>query len=88
MPGKKDCLSVKKEKGRVNIQKRLVLRNCILHLKISILKQVQPRHCVLAAASGTHCVCVCTIHQNLKLMVHAIKLDELTSSDGIIVPYI
>jgi len=26
-----------------------------------------PKHCVLAGASGTHAVCVCTIHQNIKL---------------------
>ena len=29
--------------------------------------------CVLAGASGTHCVCVCTIHQNVKLMLNALN---------------
>ena len=53
---------------------------------LSKFAELRPRHCVLAGASGTHCVCVCTIHQNFKLMVHAIKLDELTSSDGISYP--
>ena len=32
-----------------------------------------PKHCVLAGASGTHSVCVCTIHQNVKLMMLGIQ---------------
>ena len=38
-------------------------------------------HYVLAGASATHSVCVCTIHQNVKLMLLGAKLHELTSSD-------
>ena len=38
--------------------------------------------CVLAGASSTHSVCVCTIHQNIKLMFLAIKFDKLATSDG------
>ncbi len=30
--------------------------------------ELRPQHCVLAGASGTHSVCVCTTHQNIKLM--------------------
>ena len=30
---------------------------------------VRPKHCVLAGASGTYSVCVCTIHQTVKLMM-------------------
>ena len=39
--------------------------------------ELRPKHCVLAGASGTHSVCVCTIHQNVKLMVLAVELREL-----------
>ena len=39
---------------------------------------MRPRHCVLPGSSGTHSVCVCTIHQNSKLMLDAIDIQELT----------
>ena len=89
MPGKKDCISVRKTEGRVNIQKRLVLSNlkelyCLFKdrhpgKKVGFSKcaELRPRHCVLAGASGTQSVCVCTIHQNVKLMIHGVKLGEL-----------
>ncbi len=32
----------------------------------------------MANSSGTHCVCVCTIHQNIKLMIVGSKLDKIT----------
>ena len=43
---------------------------------------LRPKHCVLAGASGTHSVCVCTIHQNVKLMMLGAKLPDLTATDG------
>ena len=41
--------------------------------------ELRPKHCVLAGASGTHSVCVCTIHQNVKLMslVPEMQIPEL-----------
>ena len=41
--------------------------------------ELRPKHCTLAGASGTHTVCVCTIHQNVKLMILAAKLPDLTA---------
>ena len=40
-------------------------------MKIGFSKfaELRPRYCVLAGASGTHSVCICTIHQNVKLMI-------------------
>jgi hypothetical protein len=32
----------------------------------------------MAGASGTHSVCVCTVYQNVKLMLEACKRSELT----------
>lgn len=37
----------------------------------------RPMYCILAGASGTHSVCVCTILQTCKLMLGAINLKEL-----------
>ena len=92
MPGKKDCISVRGAGGRITVQKRLILSNLLYHTfkdkhpeqKIGFSKfaELRSRHCVLAGASGTHAVCVCTIHQNMKLMMQSIKLGKLTTSDG------
>ena len=79
MPGKKDFVTVRKPDGRVQVQKRLVL--CNLRELYRMFKDrhpdeaigfskfacLRPKHCILAGASGTHSVCVCTIHQNVKL---------------------
>lgn len=82
MPGMKDFVSVRNNDGnRVHVQKRLVLSNlkelyqCFREInpteKIGFSKfaSLRPKHCVLAGASGTHTICVCTIHQNFKLMM-------------------
>ena len=37
---------------------------------------VHPKWCILAGPKGTHSVCVCTVCQNLKLMLSAIGLDS------------
>ena len=91
MPGKKDFVSVKQGEKRVHVQKRLVLSNlkeAYLLFKekfpddkigFSKFAELRPKHCVLAGASGTHSVCVCTIHQNVKLMMLGAKLPDLTA---------
>lgn len=83
LPGKKDVKSVKQADGkRKLIQKKLVLCNLQeLHrsfqekhpnYKISLTKfaELRPKHCVLAGSSGTHTVCVCVLHQNVKLLLN------------------
>ena len=89
MPGKKDFVSVKQEGKRVHVQKRLVLSNLTevyrefkdknpdKKVGFSKFAELRPRHCVLAGASGTHSVCVCTIHQNVKLMMYNVRLSTL-----------
>jgi hypothetical protein len=62
-----------------NVQKQLVLCNlkgAYIKFKetrpdISFSKssELRPKWCVLAGAYGTHTTCVCTIHQNMKLMM-------------------
>jgi hypothetical protein len=67
--------------SKVHIQKKLILLNLKeLHqlfktdhptLKVSFSKfaSLRPQHCILAGAAGTHSVCVCKYHQNVKLMI-------------------
>ena len=85
MPTKKDFVSIAKN---VHKQKRLLLRNLHeLHvhfkeqnpkLRIGFSKvcALSPVWCVTAPSTGTHSVCVCTIHQNVKLLVNATKASH------------
>ena len=89
MPGKKDSVSIAKNEHK---QKRLIL--CNLHELYSAFKEknpnvkvgfskfaeLRPKWCVLAGSTGTHSVCVCSIHQNAKLLVSAIDW-EITYKD-------
>ena len=84
MPGKKDYGSIAKW---VHKQKHLVL--CNLREMYAAFKEKHPnaklgfskfcifwpKWCVLAGSSGTHSVCVCSIHQNVVLLVDAINWD-------------
>ena len=95
MPGRKDYVSVKQADERVQVQKRLVLSNLKEVYQVfkekypdkpigfSKFADLRPKHCILAGASGTHAVCVCTIHQNVKLMMMGGKIAGLTADDSI-----
>ena len=48
-------------------------------LGFSKFAEIRPKHCILAGASGTHTVCVCTIHQNVKLMMNGGNIAALTA---------
>ena len=91
MPGMKDCVSMVVNGEPSKVQKRLVLMNLkelyfslkTLHPKLisfSAFCKLRPKNCILAGASGTHSVCVCTIHQNVKLMLDAINVKKLTEN--------
>ena len=89
MPGMKDYVLVNVNGHRQHIQKRLVLCNLkevfnqfketSSELKIGFSKfaELRLRECVLVELSGTHSVCVCTIHQNIKLMFQGSKLETV-----------
>ena len=90
-PGKKDCLSVPTENGRVLKQKRLILHN-LKDLYLAFKEQndgakigfskfclLRPRECVTVGSRGIHSVCVCIHHQNVKLMLHAIHMQDYIS---------
>ena len=88
MPGTKDFLSVRNEsREKEHRQKRLVLcnlteayRQCIPDIKVGFSKfaELRPKECVLAGATGTHSVCVCIMHQNVKLIMTGGRLEALT----------
>jgi hypothetical protein len=90
MPGKNDYISIKVSGVKIHEQKRLLL--CNLKELYSHFKNSHPavkvgfskfaslcsRNCIMASASDTHSVSVCTIHQNVMLMLQACKISELT----------
>ena len=95
MPGKKDFVSIRKDNQHAHVQKRLMLGNLkelyqefkekhpTDKIGFSKFADLRPKHCILAGASGTHTVCVCTIHQNVKLMMIGGKIAELSAYDDV-----
>ena len=90
-PGKRDCKVIRDVSGKkVTLQKRLILLNLKEAHKIfkdnahnpqigfSSFATLRPPNCVLAGSSGTHSVCVCTYHQNVKLQLSALHIKGLT----------
>lgn len=82
MPGKKDFISVRDGNGvRKYVQKKLLLfdmkelhhqfqrEHPEIHIGLTSFKLLRPKHCISAGSSGTHTVCVCAFHQNIKLMI-------------------
>ena len=97
LPGKKDFKSVKEGDKRVQKQKRLILMNLNEafqlfkekhhEVKIGISKfcSLHPKECITVGARGTHSVCVCVYHQNVKLMLAAFPIaiqgEKITYTD-------
>lgn len=95
MPGKNDYVTVRKDCGeKIKEQKRLILCNLqelhssfkdsFPHMKIGFSKfaELRPRECILSGGSGTHTVCVCTLHQNVKLMFFGGKISSLATDEN------
>ncbi|EFX75283.1 hypothetical protein DAPPUDRAFT_108106 [Daphnia pulex] len=77
---------------RLKVQKRLLLLNIdelhgeykkkfkdIVGIKtvgFSAFADLRPKHVITVGSSGTHSVCVCVYHQNVKLMLSSIGLGE------------
>ena len=95
MPGKKDCLSILRDGNKTLFQKRLVLGNLkeiyqtfksqhpSMKISFSKFAMLRPKECVLAGASGTHSVCVCTIHNNVKLMMNGSMMASVTANEEV-----
>ena len=83
MPGKKDYVSVSRN---IHKQKRLILSNLnkfyanfkskyvSTSIGLSKFYELRPKWRVLAGSSGTHSVCVCTYHQNMKLLLASLNV--------------
>ncbi|CAH0553075.1 unnamed protein product [Brassicogethes aeneus] len=92
MSGIKDCVTVIKNGAKIKKQKRLLLFNTDdIHKhfqeafpdeKIGLTKfrALRPTECISAGQSGTHNVCVCKIHQNVKLQLNGLK-NELKKKE-------
>lgn len=88
-PGKRDYVSVLDDGTRILKQKRLVLcnlreayqqfKNTYPMIKVGFSKfaELRPRECLLADLNSTHSVCVCMLHQNVKLMFDAMKRSKV-----------
>lgn len=55
-------------------------KNVEYKISFSAFAKLKPKNCILAGAAGTHSVCVCVIHQNVKLMLDAIDVEVLTKA--------
>lgn len=77
----RDVKSVKEDGTRKKVQKEFILSNIreffcsfkieypTVDIKFAKFSRLRPQHCFIAWSSGTHTVCICTIHQNVKLML-------------------
>ncbi|KAJ8665461.1 hypothetical protein QAD02_007123 [Eretmocerus hayati] len=92
MSGMKDTKCVRDSPNqKIHVQKRLVLYNLrelyskfknmhpTIKIGFSKFAQFRPPQCVLAGSSGTHSVCVCIHHQNVKLMLDGLGVSKFTS---------
>ena len=85
------------EGKREHCQKRLILCNLkelyeqfkTLYrgtiVRFSIFAMLRPKECVLAGSCGTHSVCVCSLHQNAKLMFYGSKIAILSEGSSPII---
>jgi hypothetical protein len=95
MPGKKKKITYQLKSVVSKYMNRnyccAIWKSYTLILKIYIQESVgflkfaslHPRYCIMAGASGTHSVRVCTVHQNVKLMLEICKVSELRRSMSI-----
>ena len=85
LPGKRDCVSIGKKQY---MSKRLILcdlkelyaafkeKNPEMKISFSKFASLRPKWCISVGPKGTHSVCVCSIHQNVKLMLSAINSEK------------
>ena len=82
MPGIKDCVIYKNDDGEKVTEQKCLLLSTLKELYIAFKEQysdvdigfstfakMKPKCCLQAGSSGTHMVCVCPIHQNVKLLI-------------------
>lgn len=92
-PSMTNTVSMEVDGKKQKVQKRLLLlslkelfttfkkENPKLKVSFSMFAKLRPKNCILPGKSGTHSVCVCTIHQNVKTMFDAIDFKKLTDDE-------
>lgn len=92
MAGRKDFKTIIVGKERKSVQKRLLLldvRELYSSYKeaypknkvgFSTFCKLRPKNVILPGKSGTHAVCVCTKHENIKMMLEAINIKNLSKN--------
>ena len=99
MPGKKDCVTILQNGEQMKIQKRLVLGNLRelyqqfkpsnpeRKVGFSKFAMLCPKECVLARSNGTISVCICTTHNNVKLIMTGSKMDNVTGNEEVLLKH-
>lgn len=90
MPVRNDYKTVIKNGERIQEQKYILLcnlkeeynlfksKNRNIKIKFSKFAELRPKECLLASGDGTQNVCICIIHQNMKLRTVGAQLGTLT----------
>lgn len=85
LPGRKDHVSTKVNGVRILKQKRLLYGNIselfeqfktrfpMIKISLSTFAKYRPEECISAGKPGTHNVCVCKIHENMRLKCDALR---------------
>ena len=94
-PGKEDCVSIRNKDGsKEKVQKRLLLANISeiyanfkaefpsLNIGFSTFALLLPKWCMPVVFTRSQNVCVCTYHQNVKLMPTTVN-TSLNYKDGL-----
>lgn len=94
MPARKDFITVVTNGVREQVQKRLLLNNIKelyekfkeefpeTEISLSRFTKLRPRCCIPVGKKGSHNVCVCRMHQNMKLKFIGLN-NSLNQNNGV-----
>lgn len=87
-----DWVSVLENGEKKQVQRRMILSTINeafaefnetfpnIKVELSSFSKYRPKNCVSLGTTGAHNICVCIIHQNVKLMLEAVKIDYITNN--------
>lgn len=97
MPRISDCCVVKTGNIKEKLQKRMLLfnmreaykefKNQNGQLKIGYTKfvQLKPKNVVVPGSPGTHVSCMCSLHENAKLLLQAVNHDKIPKDYKVVI---
>lgn len=86
MPGANDFVSEYRNGSKEQVQKRLLMMSLKeaymifeercqnVEIGFTLFTMLRPKHCRLLDSTGIHNVCVCTYHENVKLMLNSLGI--------------